>query len=57
MTGTDERGNLIDQFIIRHLILGARGSVRAKKHAYDNSSVSFDHVLLDQSPGEFADIV
>jgi hypothetical protein len=49
--------NLIDQFVIRHLVLGAGRFVRAKKHAYDVASVSFDHTLLDQSPREIPDSV
>lgn len=39
--------NLIDQFIIGHLVLGIGRSVRAQKHAHDVVSVSFDYALLD----------
>jgi hypothetical protein len=49
--------NLIDQFVIRHLVLGAGRFVRVKKHAYDVASVTFNHTLLNQSPREIADIV
>ena len=49
--------DLVDQFIIRHLVLRIRRSVRAKKHAHDVVSVSFNQALLDQFPGEFTDIV
>jgi hypothetical protein len=49
--------NLIDQFVIWHLVLGAGRFVRAKKHAYDVAPVSFSHTLLDEPPGEITDSV
>ena len=49
--------DLIYHFIIKHLVLGVRSSVRTKKHAHDIVSVSFYQALLDQAPREFADAV
>jgi hypothetical protein len=49
--------DMIDKFIISHLVLGVGRCVSAQKHAHDVISVPINHGLLDQSSREFANTV